>query len=83
MNEDDRKLAAWIALCCIVGSLALILAVLIVSPARAAAVLTLDGRQIVVMTADELLRVLAEKDAAIAALQSRLDERKRVDCPVI
>lgn len=30
MNDDDKRLAAAIALCCIVGSLALILAAMIV-----------------------------------------------------
>lgn len=83
MNDDDKRLAAWIALCCILGSLALILAALLATPARAAAVLTLDGRNIVVMTADELLGVLAAKDAEIAALQAKLDTRRRVECPVI
>ena len=83
MNDDDKRLAAWIALCCIVGSLALVLAALVVTPARAAAVLTLDGRNIVVMTADELLGVLAAKDAEISALRDKLDTRRKVDCPVI
>jgi len=83
MNGKDYKFAAFLALLCLACSFAFVAYVLLATPARAAAVLNLDGRQIVVMTADELLKVLAEKDAAIAVLQDRLDARRRVDCPVI
>lgn len=83
MNDDDLRTAMWIAACCLVGSLLLIVLVMLSTPARAAALLTLDGQRIVVMTADELLQVVRGKDEEIARLQSRLDERRRVDCPLI
>lgn len=62
----------------------LLVALLLVCAAvPAAALLDMNGQKIVVLTAEEFLKVIEAKDAEIAALQAKLDTRRRVECPVI
>lgn len=76
MNDDDVRFALrmiGIALLVVVVSLVGMLV------ARGAALLDMAGAKIIVMTADEMLQLIAAKDAEIKRLQ---DERKK-DCGLI
>lgn len=46
MNDDDKKLAAYIAGCCIIGILAVVLVTLIFTPSRARAAEPFDAQWI-------------------------------------
>lgn len=71
----------------LVAVLALVLGLpllsLTIRAASAAAILDLGGQKLVVLTAEEFMRLVESKDAEIARLQEKLDTRRRVDCPVI
>lgn len=71
----------------LVAVLALVLGLpllsLTIRAARAAAILDMGGQKLVVLTAEEFVRLVEGKDAEIARLQEKLDTRRRVECPVI
>lgn len=71
----------------LVAVLALVLGLpllsLTIRSARAAAILDMGGQKLVVLTAEEFVRLVEGKDAEIARLQEKLDTRRRVECPVI
>lgn len=83
MSDDDLRTAMWVAFCCCVGALVLILLVLLSTPARAAALLTLDGQRIVVMTGPELVTMLKGRDDEIAELKAKLDAKHKTECDQI
>ncbi len=71
----------------LVAVLALVLGLpllsLTIRAASAAAILDLGGQKLVVLTAEEFMRLVESKDAEIARLQEKLDTRRRIECPVI
>jgi shikimate 5-dehydrogenase len=82
MNDDDRKLAAWIVLCCFVGAILVLLATALTRTANAAALLTVEGTQMVVMSGPEFVQLLQGKNAEIEALQRELARVKK-GCPEV
>ena len=64
-------------------TLVLVLLLLVCAAVPAAALLDMGGQKIVVLTAEEFIRVIEGKDAELSALRDKLDTRKRVECPVI
>lgn len=64
-------------------ALVLVLLLLVCAAVPAAALLDMGGQKIVVLTAEEFVKVIEGKDAEIAVLRDRLDTRRRVECPLI
>lgn len=80
MSDDDKRLAAWIAACCIVGAVAVLLVTALTRSAHAAALLDMGGQKIVVLTGDEFMQLMQGKSAEIEALQLELARVKK-GCP--
>jgi hypothetical protein len=83
MNDDDKRLAAWCALFCILGAFVFVLFTILVAPARAAVVVEIDGQPHVVLDPEDqrvLMLAIKGKDAEIATLRSELSRVKK-GCP--
>lgn len=83
MNDDDKRLAAWCALFCILGAFVFVLFTLLVTPARAMTTVDIDGQQHVVLDPEDqrvLVLAIKGKDAEIATLRSELARVKK-GCP--
>lgn len=94
MNDDDKKLAAYIAGCCLIGIVAVILASLIFIPSRARADgvqfdaqwVEIEGeRHLVIAPSGQLKLALRFKaqDEEIARLQAMVDAKYKAECNLI
>ncbi len=83
MNDDDKRLAALCALCCIIGAFVFVLFTLLVTPARAMTTVEIDGQPHVVLDPEDqrvLVLAIKAKDAEIATLRAEL-ARVKNGCP--
>lgn len=67
----------------IVGVVATAVASLAVTLAFAATLFDVGGHKVVVITADELIKLMADKDREIMALRSMLDGKTKIECNLI
>lgn len=81
--NDDKKLTAYIAGCCLAGALLVLIAASIFVPAHAAALLDMDGKKIVVLTGDEFVATMKGKDDEVAALKAKLEAQHKAECNLI
>lgn len=64
-------------------TLALLVGLTAWAVARGAVLLNVDGKQIVIMSSDEFVKAMQEKDAQIEALKAAIDAKRKVECNLI